>query len=161
MKRTAIKRSKKAMKRTGFKRKIKTHSADSLTKKKVTELGEIAWKLMSRYTRTRDLEVGCITCGKHFEDIKEAQAGHFKHAARTNPVSYDFRNIHAQCNSCNSMASGRLDVYAEKIEAMYGFGVIQELTAIKNHSVIGKDKRQFLYDTISDLQDKIKEQEKG
>lgn len=118
-----------------------------------------AWKLMSRYVRLRDMKKGCITCGKSYVEICDAQAGHFKHAAKTNPVSYDFRNINAQCISCNSFGNGKLDVYAERLVEMYGPEVLTELTQLKKMPLKGKDKKQFFVDKIAELTEKLKEVE--
>ena len=130
---------------------------------KLVDIGKnVAWPMMSRYVRMRDDGKGCVTCGnKKDRRWQEMEAGHFKHAGKCNPVSYDPRNINSQCHSCNGEGSGRGDVYAEKLEEMYGFGIIQELVAMKNMSLKGKDKRQFMYDTIADLQEKLKTMNEG
>jgi hypothetical protein len=159
MKRSGFKPRKKPMERTGFKKKAK-RAKHELESKSMVELGKIAWKLMSKYIRTRDLNKGCITCGKAFTKIGDMDAGHFKHAAKTNPVSYDERNINGQCPAtCNRLGHGKLDVYAEKLVEMYGGDVLAELVRIKNSSIKGKDKREFFYQTIADLKKKIADQE--
>jgi hypothetical protein len=162
MKRSGIKPSKKSMKRTPFKKKpYRPLPAESATQERLSNMGitelchRVAWPLMSRYVRMNQEEQGCITCGK-VKPWQEMQAGHFKHAGKCNPVSYDLRNVNNQCHSCNGEGKGRLDVYAERLEALYGYGIIQELTLKKNMSLKGKDKRQFIYDVIADLKEKLK-----
>jgi hypothetical protein len=125
----------------------------------MVDLGKTAWKLMSKYIRTRDLGKTCITCSKVFTSIKQSDAGHLYHAAKTNQVSYDERNIHAQCSSCNRFDSGRHALYAEKVVRMYGCNVLTELLQKKKMPFKGKDKREFFYQTIADLKRKIAEQE--
>lgn len=87
----------------------------------------MAWTALSRYVRK--LEPICVTCGGYTSD-----AGHYIHNSDKpnkqlggNALWYDIRNIHGQCSKCNRHYSGRLDVYAEYLEDLYGFGIIQEL----------------------------------
>lgn len=85
-----------------------------------------AWNIMSLYVRLRD-EGRCFTCGK-VDSIQKMNAGHFKH----HRLDFDERNIHCQCVSCNKFRGGKLDIYAERLEDMYGQGIIQELSAAAN-----------------------------
>jgi hypothetical protein len=86
-----------------------------------------AWFLMSKYVRARDGN-RCFTCDKVTE---KPHAGHFKHAPKSNQVSYDFRNINCQCVSCNTFGNGKLDVYAERLVARYGEDVLSDLSRLK------------------------------
>lgn len=162
---TPLKRGRTLMKQSALKQKpyrplpAERVTQDALADMKLVDLCKnVAWPLMSRYVRMSQVKDGCITCSK-VDRWQDMQAGHFKHAGKCNPVSYDFRNVNNQCPSCNKMHDGRLDVYAEKLEERYGYGIIQELTLKKNMSLKGKDKRQFIYDVIADLQSKLKAQE--
>jgi hypothetical protein len=163
-----MKRSTKEMKRGELKRrsaiKAKPYrplpservTQDKLDSMRATDIGKnVAWPMMSRYVRMRGEGKGCITCGKVLP-WQQMQAGHFRHAGKNNPVSYDPRNINPQCPSCNGMGDGKLDIYATKLVSMYGPTVLEELNTKKHMSLKGKDKRQFMYDVIADLQDKLK-----
>ena len=100
------------------------------TKKQgVTVLSKIAWKFMSKWVRLRD-DGFCYTCGKPGN-----HAGHFFHARKTNRVSYDGRNVHCQCVSCNSFKSGNLAVYATLLVDDYGTDVLGELERLKKTSL--------------------------
>ncbi len=90
---------------------------------KVKKLKRKCWSLMSEYVRLRDKGI-CITCGKKYPVMN---AGHFKHGC----LDFDERNINCQCQGCNTYKSGALDIYAIKLEAKYGFGIIQELEELK------------------------------
>ena len=74
--------------------------------KKISELKKEAWKWFSRYVRVKDAINGyvvCVTSGKKIK-WKESQAGHFIHASKGSPVTYDERNVHPQSrfdNYCN------------------------------------------------------------
>ena len=127
----------------------------------IRELAPKCWKLMSKYVRLRGVQGKwvCITCGKPYTEIKDIQAGHYKHAGKTNQVSYDFRNINPQCHSCNGFGNGKLDVYAERLVEIYGGDVLGELTQLKKIPLKGKDKRQFFVEKIAELTEKLKEME--
>jgi hypothetical protein len=121
----------------------------------IKTLSNKAWNMMSRYVRLRGDFSGrwcCITCGKPYTEIRDVHAGHFKHAPRTNQVSYDLRNVWPQCPSCNSFGRGKLDVYAERLVEVYGPDVLAELTQLKKIPLKGKDKRQFFLDKIAELE---------
>lgn len=99
-------------------------------------LKERAWSAFSKYVRMRDAVMslrGCVTCGT-YRDWQEMHAGHFVHAGRANPVTYDERNVNAQCPACNTFLHGKLDVYATRLIERYGMGVTDELRAMKAQS---------------------------
>ena len=119
---------------------------------KVSTLARKAWKLMSLRSRLKDADslgfVACITCGqvKHY---KEMHAGHFFHASKQRPVTYDDRNIHAQCPGCNKYKGGARDDYAVAIVKRYGPHTLQELHELKHQ---GKElKRADLCEVIERL----------
>ena len=97
-----------------------------------------AWAAFSKYVRLRDCygsptTACCFTCTKQ-ADWREMHAGHFVHAGRRNPVSYDERNINAQCPACNTFLHGNLAMYAVRLIAKHGAGVDNELRAMKAQS---------------------------
>lgn len=105
-------------------------------------LKERAWSAFSKYVRLRDCygwypdqipAAQCLTCAA-IRDWRQMHAGHFVHAGRANPVTYDERNINAQCPACNTFRHGMLDVYSERLTAKHGAGVTDELRAMKAQS---------------------------
>ena len=127
-------------------------------KKKLTKLPVLArnaWKLMSLYSRQKDLKesdfghVSCVTCGKtdHWKDM---HAGHWFHASKQSEVTYDHRNIHVQCPQCNKYKGGARDDYAVYIKNRYGAHVLDELQTLKHQGHILR--RQELEDKIFELQ---------
>lgn len=80
-----------------------------------------AWKEFSEYVR-RSAKGVCFTCGK-VDDWRNCHAGHFKH----HRLDFDAINVKNQCAGCNTFGDGKLDVYAEKLEQIYGYGIIQIL----------------------------------
>ena len=111
------------------------HKSTRLLRKKL-------WDIFSRYIRLKEGGV-CFTCGVK-RSIKKMYAGHFVHK---DCLDFDERNIHVQCRACNLFRRGNLTIYAEKLEAKYGYGIIQELNRL------GDQTRQF---KVKELEEMIK-----
>jgi hypothetical protein len=89
-----------------------------------------AWSLMSEFVRRRD-NGKCYTCSTQ-KPWFEMQAGHYIPGSISPPaLFFDFRNVHCQCVACNLYKSGNLSVYAVRLEAQYGSGILQELDTLK------------------------------
>jgi hypothetical protein len=99
----------------------------------LTRLHKKAWDLQSIAIRKEE-DGQCFTCTKK-DDPKNMQAGHFKHGKH---MDFFRENIHCQCRRCNHSLSGNGTVYAEKLEALYGFGIIQKLSKLKDGNHIWK-----------------------
>lgn len=128
-----------------------------MKRQKLSGLAAKAWKLMSLISRTKDADssgmVSCVTC-EQVKHWKEMHAGHFFHGSKQRPISYDDRNIHAQCPGCNTYKGGARDEYACYIAKRYGAGVLEELRVLKHQ---GKElKRGDLEELITDLEKRIK-----
>lgn len=99
-----------------------------------------AWTAFAKYIRS--LSPYCYTC-----DAPANQAGHYVHnndkpnmTLGGNALWYNEKNVHNQCARCNLFMSGNLARYSERLEAQYGFGVIQELG--KLHRTVKKWSRE-------------------
>lgn len=115
-----------------------------------------AWKMCSRYIRTRDCirttgspdRGKCCTCNAE-KDYHDLQAGHWTEG-RHNSVLFDKRNIHAQCIRCNYFLSGNPIRYKEFMEKRYGAAVMEEIAELdrqtKEFTVdeLNKIKRYFI-----------------
>lgn len=83
--------------------------------------------------------------------------GHYCHGGNrgmTYWVDFSEKNNHCQCYSCNDSKHGNLNIYGENLERDYGFGIIQELNALKWK----KDEwtKDDLIDIIESYKEKIK-----
>ena len=143
----------------------KSKQRSKAKKKKLTKLPVLArnaWKLMSLYSRQKDLKDGvgdygnvrCVTCGKA-DNWKNMHAGHWFHASKQSAVTYDHRNIHVQCAQCNLFKDGARDEYAVYIKNRYGAHVLDELQHLKHQGHILR--RQELEDKIVELQGLLSE----
>ena len=102
---------------------------------KLSTLKKRAWKAFSEYIRKKYAINGyvyCCTCGerKHW---KEMHAGHYIHN-RLN-IYFDERNVHPQCNKCNTFLHGNGRMYERFMRDTYGEEVIEELETLKNVTI--------------------------
>jgi len=111
-----------------------------MKKPSLSTLYKKAWKFMSIFIRKRD-KGKCITCGdkRHW---KEQDAGHFVHKRC---LSFDERNINAQCSRCNRYLHGNLGVYAIEIDKKFGAGTAEGLI------LLGKQTKKFRRKELEDI----------
>jgi hypothetical protein len=128
-------------------------------KKPLKALYKLALGYFHKYIVLRDKRQ-CYTCPKKSDGIM--YCSHFVHGGTrgmTYWLDFDERNNHCGCYSCNMVKSGNLNVYAENLERDYGFGIIQELNALKWK----KDEwsKDDLINIIEDCKEKIKRYKKN
>lgn len=115
----------------------------AISRPSLKNLANTAWRLMSLWVRQSEADPNgycrCVSCGKSAPWI-EFDAGHFVHAGnggKQNPVSYDRRNIHPQCISCNRQGwkhyhPGQTTIhYTRYMVREYGDSIVDQLEAIK------------------------------
>lgn len=89
-------------------------------------------KFFSLYIRLRDLEKGCISCGKRKLMGKAWHAGHyFPRSEKYLNLYFDEKNVNGQCAYCNIFLEGNKEHYRRGLLSRYGPGVIDELL-VKN-----------------------------
>lgn len=115
---------------------------ETYLKKDAKSLRKILWKYTSRYIVLRDKNV-CFTCGRYGN-----MAGHFVHSGNSNNflLDTDERNLNCQCSQCNLFFNGNLVEYGIRLQRKYGFGITEELLALKH---------QLKKVGVSELVDKI------
>ena len=92
----------------------------------VQDLIKAAQIVFNQYVRLRDAGNLCISC----KTIpKKENAGHFYSAGTHTAVRFDERNVHLQCESCNSFLSGNLLKYRENLLEKLGFHGFENLSA--------------------------------
>lgn len=118
----------------------------------VQDLMKLAQQVFNKYIRLRDAGKNCISCG---QKPKKENAGHFYSAGTHTAVRFDERNVHLQCEHCNSYLSGNLLMYRERLLAKLGFEEFERLTedAMKTR----KYTREELKEVISIYKQKIKD----
>jgi hypothetical protein len=134
MRRTPLRPGTKPLRARPAKKKVK-----KLARPRVQPIKTVtrrAWDAFSKYVRLRDARyesyASCVTC-ENLHDWKDMQAGHLVHASKRSPVSYDERNVHAQCPQCNlyGMKLDKAIVYTRVVQRRYGANVPDELLSMK------------------------------
>lgn len=133
-----------------------------MKKRKITLRGlkNKAWKLVSRYVRLKDADVGgyvsCYTCGAPIHAILEAQAGHAI-PGRHGAVLFDVEIIRPQCYRCNCAMGGRYEIFAAKLIRENGLEWFEEKLSNARQAV--KWDRSAIEGLIESYQTKLKELE--
>ncbi len=109
---------------------------------------KIAQMTFNRYIRLRDQGKECISCGKI---PKKSNAGHFYSAGGHFNVRFDERNVHLQCEYCNSFLSGNLLPYRENLLAKLGYEEFESLSAA------AMETRKFTRDELKNIIENYKE----
>ena len=122
----------------------------------VQDLMKLAQQVFNKYIRLRDQSKNCISCG---QKPKKENAGHFYSAGTHTSVRFDERNVHLQCEHCNTFLSGNLLNYREKLLIKLGFEEFERLSvdAMKTR----KYTREELKEIIELYKQKIKDVSKS
>lgn len=131
------------------------------TKKKMQEDLETIQDLVkatqivfNKYIRLRDKDELCISCK---QKPKKSNAGHYYNANNHWNVRFDERNVHLQCEHCNTFLSGNLINYRENLLKKIGEGKFQLLEAEANKT--RKFTKEELKEIIETYKKKIKQYE--
>ncbi len=87
---------------------------------------KICQQVFNKYIRLRDKSSPCISCQN--KPLKE-NAGHFYNANNHWNVRFDERNVHLQCEHCNTFLSGNLIYYRENLLKKIGIEEFENLSA--------------------------------
>ena len=74
---------------------------------KLPELKKKVQKIVNKWIRLRDADLGCISCGKR----GEGQAGHYIAQGSSGALRYHPDNLNKQCSQCNLWKHGSLVEY--------------------------------------------------
>jgi hypothetical protein len=85
---------------------------------------KIAQQVFNAYIRERDKDRKCISCGKV---PKKINAGHYFNANNHWSVRFDERNVHLQCEYCNTYLSANLILYTPALMAKIGQDQYEDL----------------------------------
>lgn len=110
-----------------------------------------AWSLMSEIVRKESADhtdqATCVTCGK-YDHWKTFHAGHYIHISKQHPLSYDKRNVHTQCEGCNTFKHKGVE-YANFMYSKYGAEVVNELIEMKRLPYFRRQQLEDLCITLS------------
>jgi len=111
------------VKQKNWQKKKAKLKADLMT---VQDYIKLAQQVFNKYIRLRDAGNVCISCQK--KPLKE-NAGHFYNANNHWSVRFDERNVHLQCEPCNTFLSGNLIYYRENLLKKIGIEEFENLSA--------------------------------
>ena len=117
----------------------------------VQDLMKLAQQVFNKYIRLRDADKNCISCG---QKPKKENAGHFYSAGTHTAVRFDERNVHLQCEHCNSYLSGNLLMYRDNLLVKLGYEEFERLTV--DAMLTRKYTREELKEIINTYKLKIK-----
>lgn len=140
------------VKEKNWKRKKAKMKMDLMT---IQDYVKLAQTVFNKYIRLRDAGNVCISCGK--KPLKE-NAGHFYNANNHWSVRFDERNVHLQCEHCNTYLSGNLIYYRENLLTKIGIEEFENLSAEAMKT--RKFTIEELKEIIATYKKKIKELEK-
>jgi len=129
---------------------------------KKTNLKLKADRIFSKFVRLSHADSDgyclCYTCGKRLH-WKSIHNGHYI-SRRILATRYDILNCRPQCAGCNTFGEGRKDLFAIKLEAEYGNGILQELhrISLKLYSTL-PEQRDLFNHIIDYYKDKVREME--
>lgn len=75
--------------------------------------------------RARDADLPCISCGRFHEG--QWHAGHYRSRGAAPHLSLDMRNIHKQCQPCNTHLHGNLIGYRAGLIARFDLAYVEAL----------------------------------
>lgn len=141
--------SKKTEQRKSYETKV--------AREKLKTLGQYeseAKTAFQKYIRTRDTELGCISCDNSKTDLWDG--GHWKKAEIYSGLIFDERNCHKQCRKCNRYLSGNESEYRLRLVNRFGEDWVNKLEADANETRQRKYTKEELIDIKKHYKQKIK-----
>ena len=103
---------------------------------------KLAQQVFNKFIRLRDKGQVCISCQK--KPLKE-NAGHFFNANNHYNIRFDERNVHLQCEHCNTYLSANLIEYQKHLINKIGIESYHELEAE------ARKTRKFTIDELKEI----------
>ena len=119
-------------------KKLKAYKAETVRRKKEWRDNDKHTQAIKardachKYIRARDSKLPCISCGAAPSQCKR-NAGHYRPSGINSALRYDERNIHGQCEKCNTHLSGNLVSYRKTLIERIGLEAVEWLDS--NHEV--------------------------
>lgn len=121
-----------------------------------SDLMKEAQSIFNTYIRLRDANKPCVSCGGALGE--KYDAGHYFSMGGHKSVTFDERNVHAQCVRCNRYLHGNLLNYQIGIEQRIGAFELMNL-----HEISHQEKKYSvdeLLDIIRVYKEKVKKEKK-
>ena len=106
--------------------------------------------IFNKFIRARDKGLNCISCGN---PAKKENAGHYRSAGGSPEYRFNEKNVHLQCEYCNTFLHGNLIEYRKGLIKKIGLEEVEKLeskTEAKKYSILELIEMKVIY------KDKIK-----
>lgn len=113
---------------------------------------KLAQPEFNRFTRIRDKDDPCISCGKFDHELKDFlrggkwDAGHFKAIGSHPELRFNEDNCHKQCKKCNNQRSGNISNYRINLVNKIGLDRVVEL---EGHH----EPKHYIIDDIKEIRE--------
>lgn len=134
-------KSKKEKKEWNKRKKV---IKDSL-KTRSDHLNELQ-KIFNTWVRLRDKGNNCISCGK---PCKKENAGHYRSVGGNPELRFEPKNVHLQCEYCNTYLHGNLINYRINLIRLIGLSEVEWLEGVHN-------PKKYTIEEIKELKDLYK-----
>jgi len=84
-----------------------------------------AQNAFNAFIRIRDIELPCISCGRHHTG--QYHAGHYRSVGSAPNLRFDESNCHKQCQPCNTHLSGNIVLYRKSLLVKIGLEEVDRL----------------------------------
>ena len=84
-----------------------------------------AQSAFNAFIRMRDIELPCISCGRHHTG--QYHAGHFRSVGSAPQLRFTETNVWKQCQPCNTHLSGNILLYRKSLIAKIGVDEVERL----------------------------------
>lgn len=89
-------------------------------------------RVFNDFIRLRDFEKGCISCGKRLSWSGAWHAGHYYNVSTSYAgLRFNEKNVHGQCNHCNTFLEGNKQGYAIGLIKRFGPKILEDLEFLK------------------------------
>lgn len=102
--------------------KVKTRKEKSMTRGERIARAQAA---VNALVRARDADLPCISCGRFHDG--QWHAGHYRSRGAAPHLALDMRNIHKQCQPCNTHLHGNLIGYRAGLIARFSLEYVEML----------------------------------
>lgn len=95
-----------------------------------------AQSAFNAFIRARDVDLPCISCGKHHQG--QYHAGHYLSTGARPELRFEESNVHKQCQPCNTHLHGNLVLYRKALIEKVGLAGVEWLEGpheLKRYSV--------------------------
>ena len=92
--------------------KVKEKREDAVKRDKLKSKAQFAKEAQTSFNafiRERDIDLPCISCGRHHTG--QYHAGHFLSVGARPELRFCESNVHKQCSACNNYLSGNIALY--------------------------------------------------